>query len=236
MVSTFTDRAHLYELLYSFKDYASESRIIRDLLVSEDHPDGRLLDVGCGPADHLAHLSEHYAVTGIDLSEPFIARARQRLPDARFEVADMVDFDLKETFDVIISLFSAIGYVKTHERLAMTMRSISKHLVPGGIILIEPWFEPDAWTVGYTDLTTYDVENLKIARVTRSDRAGSVSSFEARYLMVDANGFDEWSEIDELGLFTHYEQIALLEENGLSARFEPVEGLADRGLIIAIKE
>ena len=234
-MTTYSDRAHIYELLYSYKNYEDEARVIRELLVAEGYSDGRLLDVGCGPADHLAYLQGHYDISGVDLSEQFITRARERLPDARFEVADMADFSLQETFDIIVSLFSAIGYVKTPERLAMTIRCLANHLAPDGIVLIEPWFEPEEWKVGYTDLMTYKSEDLKIARVTHSSRDRNISIFEARYVMADANGFEEWSEVDELGLFTHEEQIKLLEENGFSARFEPLEGLADRGLIIAKK-
>ncbi|MFT4308449.1 MAG: class I SAM-dependent methyltransferase [Candidatus Woesearchaeota archaeon] len=234
MTSIFSDRTGAYELLYSFKDYVSEARVIRELLVSEGHPNGSLLDVGCGPADHLAHLTEHYEVAGIDLSEGFIERACERLPRGRFEVADMADFDLDAPFDVVISLFSAIGYAKTRERLAMTMRCLARHVAPSGIILIEPWFEPDAWKSGHTNLTTYDGE-VKIARVTRSDRDGIVSSFEAAYVVAGPDGIDQWNETHELGLFTHEEQLELLEENGLSARFEEVEGLSGRGLIIAKK-
>ncbi|MGZ6144002.1 MAG: methyltransferase domain-containing protein [Myxococcales bacterium] len=51
----------------------------------------RILDVGCGTGEITARLAELYpqaALTGIDLEESHLERARQRVPGARFEKAD----------------------------------------------------------------------------------------------------------------------------------------------------
>src|SRR3712207_7289123 len=45
----------------------------------------------------------------------------ERYPDVRFHQGDMTDFDLGRRFDVVVCLFSAIGYVLTEERLRQTL-------------------------------------------------------------------------------------------------------------------
>lgn len=59
-----------------------------------DHP-RRVLDVGCGPGNSTELLAARYpraAVLGIDSSPEMIEAARERLPDAEFQVADIADY------------------------------------------------------------------------------------------------------------------------------------------------
>ena len=73
----------------------------------------RLLDVACGTGLHLSYLKQHFQVEGLDLDERLLAIARQRNPGIPLHHADMTAFNLGRTFDVVICLFSDIGYVKT---------------------------------------------------------------------------------------------------------------------------
>lgn len=65
-----------------------------------------VLLAGCGRGDHVEFYCDHGAtVTGVDVSEEAIARARDRHPNCRFEVADLLDglpFD-DEAFDVAVA-------------------------------------------------------------------------------------------------------------------------------------
>ena len=64
-------------------------------------PGQRVLELGCAQGDLLAALQPSNGV-GIDFSAEMINQARQRHPDLRFIQADAHDFELNETFDVII--------------------------------------------------------------------------------------------------------------------------------------
>ena len=64
-------------------------------------PGQRVLELGCAQGDLLAALQPSNGV-GIDFSAEMIHRARQRHPALRFIQADAHDFELDETFDVII--------------------------------------------------------------------------------------------------------------------------------------
>jgi SAM-dependent methyltransferase len=65
-------------------------------------PEGsRVLEVGCGGADLLALLPGR-EITGVDISERQIGKARVRAPHGRFFSMAAEDFCLEETFDFII--------------------------------------------------------------------------------------------------------------------------------------
>ena len=64
-------------------------------------PGMRILELGCGDGDLLAHLSPSYGV-GVDFSSGMLQFARQKYPSLRFETADAHSFDAREEFDFII--------------------------------------------------------------------------------------------------------------------------------------
>lgn len=61
----------------------------------------RVLEIGCGAGDLLAHLKPDYGL-GIDFSEKMVAEARSRHPELNFLQADAHALELDETFDFII--------------------------------------------------------------------------------------------------------------------------------------
>jgi hypothetical protein len=56
----------------------------------------------------------------------------------------MQRFELGSKFDILICLFSAIGYLLTAEAILSALACFKAHLAPGGAILIEVFFEPNA--------------------------------------------------------------------------------------------
>ena len=66
----------------------------------------RILDLGCGTGVHAIHWAKQgHTVTGVDMSETFIARARERISreglSVQFIVSDIRDFDCRETYDLV---------------------------------------------------------------------------------------------------------------------------------------
>ncbi|MDT8271725.1 MAG: glycosyltransferase [Desulfomonilia bacterium] len=64
-------------------------------------PGQKILELGCGTGELLATLTPSVGV-GLDFSSEMISRAREKFPDLRFIQADAHEFELDETFDVII--------------------------------------------------------------------------------------------------------------------------------------
>lgn len=95
----------------------------------------RVLDLGCGngvPATRM--LAERFDVTGVDLSDVQISRARRLVPTATFVRADMASLEFPpESFHAVVSFFALI-HIPVEEQPEI-LRRVSAWLVPGGLFL-----------------------------------------------------------------------------------------------------
>lgn len=229
----FSKSAHLYDLIYRFKDYPAESQKIIEL-IEKEMPDARtILDVACGTAEHDVYLSQQYQVDGLDLDPEFVRIAAEKNPQGNFYHADMRDFDLGKTYDVILCLFSSIGYVKSLDNVIKTLACFKHHLNPEGVILVEPWFTPDIWHVDSSiHMLSAENDNIKVCRMNLSGREGDISILNFHYLVGTQGKIENFTERHELGLFTVGQMASAFEAAGLAVRHDP-EGLTGRGLYIA---
>lgn len=124
--------ARYYDMLYAWKDYPGESRVLLRLIGRYKSASGRaLLDVGCGTGQHIKQLRTDFDCVGLDSSIEMLRQARKNVPSVEFIRGDMETFDLRRRFDVVLCLFSAIGYVRTYPKLARTLQNFARHLRPG---------------------------------------------------------------------------------------------------------
>jgi len=233
----FTESAAFYDAIYAAKgkDYAREAQQLHTLIQKQKKSSGNtLLDVACGTGVHIAFLRQHYKVEGLDLDAEMLKIARQRCPEIVFHQADMIDFALGHQFDVITCLFSSIGYVKTLENLRQTVANFAKHLQSGGVLIVEPWFTPEAYHPGTVHATFVDEPELKIARINVSELEDRVAVMKMHYLVGTPEGIQYFTERHEMGLFTHAEYLEAFRVSGLDVFFDS-EGLIGRGLYIGIK-
>ena len=92
-----------------------------------------LLDLGCGAGTPTTkQLAEHFTVTGVDISQRQIERARRDVPAATFIRADITSLHLPPgSFDAVTAFFSII-HVPRHEQTDL-LRSIASWLRPNGL-------------------------------------------------------------------------------------------------------
>lgn len=108
-------------------------------ILAEPH-ERSVLDVGCGGGQSVIRMKErfpHLRLTGIDLSEEQIARARQRAQrrgcDLRFEVADAQSLPFPDaSFDVVFSFGSAKHWPDPLKGFSECWRLLK----PGGELLV----------------------------------------------------------------------------------------------------
>jgi SAM-dependent methyltransferase len=209
------DHADLYDLFYEWKDYAAESAVIRDTVEARNTSARTLLDVACG--------------TG---SEPMLAVARDRLGDVPLHRGDLVEFELGTTFDVVTCLFSSIAYALTVENLERAVATMARHLSPGGVLIVEPWFAPDEFDPQHLGrMIAVERPGMQAVRMNGSRLDGTLSSFDFHFLVGRPGTVEHRVETHTLGLFTRDGYRAAFERAGLSVEYDS-EGLMGRGLWI----
>jgi hypothetical protein len=75
-----------------------------------------------------------------------LAKAEVPMMKAQVEVGDITDFDLKQSFDLIIAPFRVLQNLETDADVDGLFRCIRQHLAPGGSSILNvfrPFFEPD---------------------------------------------------------------------------------------------
>ena len=232
----FTKSARYYDAIYGKKNYAGEAAKLRTVIAGAIQREARtLLDVACGTGRHLAELKADFAIEGADLNDELLALARARLPGISLHHVDMRNFDLGKTFDVVTCLFSAIGYLTTRDDLSAAICAMARHVAPGGLLIVEPWFTPDKWTVsGKPNVMFANEPDIKIARMSMSAREGGVSIVDLHFLVGLPEGISYFTEQHRFGLFTIEEQTAAFAAAGLEVSHDP-GGLMGRGLYIGLK-
>lgn len=230
----FTRSARLYDAIYGYKDYKAETlRLVEIIRAHKESSGNDLLDVACGTGGHIPHLSEAFRVEGLDLDPGMLEIARTKHRDVPFHLGDMVDFDLRRQFDVVVSLFSSIGYVKTPERLALAVRNMARHVWPGGVLIIEPYFTPQAWKprTKAPGANFVDDPDITIVRMFDWVREADIVKFTFHYLVGTASGVEHFTEMHEIGLFSDDQYRAAFAAAGMAATPDE-KGLMDRGLYI----
>jgi len=228
----FSESAEFYDAIYSFKDYAAEAvqiaRLVRAL-----HPRARtILDVACGTGEHARRLSRDHGfkVDGLDLDPALLAIARTKYAPGEFFQGDMSDFALATRYDVVMCLFSSIGYLVALDRVRAALDCFRRHLAPAGVVIVEPWFGPGILDTDRVNRVEGTHDGRRVARINRNEVDGRVSRlhFEYRIEMPDGT-IRSAAEVHELGLFTLNEMRDAFAAAGLEAAHE-AQGLTGRGL------
>ncbi|MEU6057090.1 class I SAM-dependent methyltransferase [Streptomyces sp. NPDC047097] len=229
--------AEIYDVLYQDrKDYDAEAARVA-ALVRERKPDAStLLDVACGTGVHLAAFAKRFdTVAGLELSESMAARAAERLSGVPLHRGDMRTFDLGQTYDAVVIMFSSIGYLDTAAELNSAVSAMSRHLADDGVLVVEPWYFPDSFLDGH--VSTHAVKNgdQGIARVSHSTREGDKTRMEIHYLVADSTtGIKHRSEVDHLTLFSREEYTEAFRLGGLNVTY--LESQAGPGFFVGTRK
>jgi SAM-dependent methyltransferase len=109
-------------------------------------PGEHVLDIGCGCGETSIILAKAGArVTGIDISRPMLARAKQRAIEGRVDGFEAIEADASErrfeaTYDLLVSRFGVMFFANADAAFA----NLRKALKPGGRLAFACWREPRA--------------------------------------------------------------------------------------------
>ena len=229
--------AEFYDLLYSGdKDYSGEAQLLADLIRKHRAEASTVLDVGCGTGAHARGLLDlGFDVDGVDIEAAFVEIARGKCPEGDFQVADMTKLDLPHRYDVVLCLFSAIGYVLTELELNKALGHMARHLNGGGLVVVDPWFEPDKLSDRWIATLTSERDGTTVTRMSRNVIEGTISRLEFEYLIGTPEGIERRSEVHELGLFTEAQMEAAFRQAGLRVERLP-KMIRTRGIYVGSQD
>ncbi len=254
-LSTYERSADVYDVMNAArgKSYADEAATLLRLARQHVADAQSLLDVACGTGLHLSHLRRDLRVEGVEPHPGLRAIARDRLDGVPVHDGDMRTFDLGRGFDVVTCLFSAIGYMLTLGDLRTAIQQMVAHVSPGGLLVVEPWFHPEAWIDGLVMAESATTEDLAITRLSHSGRDGAISHFdfywtvgrgptlhgrtEAGAATRPSGGrppVDHWIEPHRLALWSDDQYRDAFVRAGLDVEHDR-EGLIGRGLYLGHK-
>jgi ubiquinone/menaquinone biosynthesis C-methylase UbiE len=223
----FDKSAHLYDLAYSFKDYAGESAWVCNAIHTRVPQARSLLDVACGTGKHLEHLIDEFDCRGLDLNPELVEIAQQRT-GVTVHLASMDSFDIGERFDAVVCLFSSIGYSND---LPGAIGSMARHLNPGGVLIVEPWLRPDQWIESHVQVLDQEADGIRLVRMTMSRVEGSQVILDMHYLVASSTGIQHLVETHRTTLFPLSEYESAFLASNLTFEFDD-HGPMGRGALI----
>lgn len=189
--------------------------------------DAEVLDLACGWGRHTVALGRAgLRVTGLDFSETLLTRARKRANaagvPAEFVHGDMREIPWSDRFDLVVSLYSSLGYFLSDDEDLRVLRGVRRALRKGGVFVLETMHR-DHVVGGYAERDWWTTDSGATVWVEREfDAVEGVSREWTRW----SRGGRAGEKYHELRLRTATEWDGLLRR----ADLVPVDWYGDWGL------
>jgi len=135
---------HYYDILFSTKDYAGEINAVLALCraCGLERP-ARILDVGCGTANHALTLADRgMDVTAFDTDPLMAALAKEKVKasgHAHIRCTEGPPSALGAKFDLVIALFHVVTYIREEKELDEFLAGVRSCLGQGGLFIFDFW-------------------------------------------------------------------------------------------------
>ncbi len=129
------EKANILNLKRNLKELKIIKRYLPSRRVS-------ILDVPCGYGRISNPLAEEgYSVTGVDINKFFIDiandEAKKKKIEINYIVSDFLKFKITRRFDVVLNIFTSIGYLETEEKNQRFIKKLCNSVNKNGILIIE---------------------------------------------------------------------------------------------------
>ena len=123
--------AKYYDKFYSKKDYQKEALFLKNFINKKD----KIIDIGCGTGMHASLLND-YNIDGLDLNKEMLEIAKTRINGSLYQ-QNILDINIDKKYDVVMSMFAVINYLKDIGELEKCLVNLKKILKPNGKIIID---------------------------------------------------------------------------------------------------
>ena len=228
----YNDLAWTEDWLVLPEDYEEEAGLHVDLILRFAAATPQtLLHLGSGAGGMDRVFKRYFDVTGVDLSQGMLDRARAAHPDIEYLEADMRTLRLGRLFDAV-AIPDSIDYMVSPDDLRQAIGTAAGHLKPGGILLVvgktkETFRDNNFAYTGERDGVHVTVlENNYI----NPFRPGT---YEATliYLIRRQGALTVQTDNHVLGLFPQALWDGIFREAGLKMQQQTLDGVYDRYLL-----
>lgn len=132
------DLAYIHDV--GFSSYVLQAMpSILAILKQQGIESGWVVDLGCGSGrSSEVFMQAGYQVLGVDISAAMIAIARQRVPQAQFQVASLFEVEIPPC-QVVVAISECFNYLfdPEHQQLAQVFQRIYNALSEGGVFIFD---------------------------------------------------------------------------------------------------
>ena len=223
---SYSDLAWTEHIITSPDDYEEETCLYVNLIKENAVIEAKsLLHLGCGAGGNDYTFKKHFKVTGVDISQDMLKIARTTNPEITYMHGDMRSIDLKKRFDAI-AIPESIDYMATIPELQNAICTASRHLKPGGVLLIvaktrEEFMENNFCYTGAKE--GIEITIFENNYIPKQDP----STYEATlvYLIRQKGKLSIHTDSHRLGLFSQKEWLSLLRKAGLEVKQVRLNGV-----------
>ena len=130
-------QSEVYERGLEYWPYKKSLDRVVDIICSQAPKEGSLVDLMCGPGYLLGNLAaqrKDLALLGVDIDQRFIDYSAEKYPEIRFQVGDVLEWNSKQLFDVVVCT-GALHHLP-YEKQAQAVARMASMVKPGGFCLI----------------------------------------------------------------------------------------------------
>lgn len=132
--------------------------------IKEYKPESKtILETACGTGEVARELIKNkYKVTWLDISEKMLEKAEKNISKKDLVLADMTDFDLGKTFDVVLCNYNSICHLLKWEQWQAFFDMSFKHLEKDGLLIfdINTLYEFDNITNDFAQFYNFDNDTV----------------------------------------------------------------------------
>lgn len=133
--------ASIYDELMMDFNYEDWFNYIEQIFKKYNKEPKNILEMACGTGNLSYYLAKNgYKLTGFDLSSDMLSNAYEKLrkfKNVKLINQNMIYFNLKDSFDAIISICDSINYITEKEDLLKTFKNVWNHLEDNGIFIFD---------------------------------------------------------------------------------------------------
>lgn len=177
--------------------------------------DEAVLDIGCGTGS-LTRQLDFKTKYGMDISGSMLEIARSTDDEINYFQADMKDFTVDRTFDMIVATVDVLNYLASEDEFIKTLKNVHDHLNDDGIFIFDIHskykMQNDFNDMLYTD----DTEHITYIWHAHKGEAPLSAVHEMTYFIKNEN--DMYERVDEVysqRTYEHKDVIKMIEKAGL---------------------